>query len=184
MYHRRNKNEDSSYYYDLFLVSVDNILAYIDDAKTVMAGIAAKFEINNDKIAEPKLYLGGNGFQLPNGKYIWSITSTSYVQGAVDTKQRLLAENCRTLNTGNRPYKGTLPYGYKPELDTTDECDADHTSSYQHLIGILCWAVELGRIYIQLEVALMSQYQMIPKVGHMEALYLIFHFLWKNPKKS
>ena len=43
-----------------------------------MAGIAAKFEIKNDEIAEPKLYLGGNveEFQLPNGEYAWSITST------------------------------------------------------------------------------------------------------------
>ena len=36
-----------------------------------MAGIAVKFEIKNDDIAEPKLYSGGNvdKFQLPNGKY-------------------------------------------------------------------------------------------------------------------
>ena len=52
-----------------------------------MAGISAKFEIKNDEIAEPKLELGGNveKFQLPNGKYAWSITSNSYVQGAIYT---------------------------------------------------------------------------------------------------
>ena len=151
-----------------------------------MVGISAKSEINNDEIAEPELYLGGNveKFQLPNGKHAWSITSTSYMKGAIDTVQRLLAKYGRTLNTGNRPYKGTLPYGYKPELDTTDECDADHTSSYQYLIGILCWAVELGHINIQLEVALMSQYQMSPREGNLEAIYFIFHFLWNNPKKK
>ena len=57
------------------------------------------------------------------------------------------------------PQKFPLPHGYNPELDTTDECDADHTSRYQQLIGILRWDVELGRIGIQLEVALLSQYQ-------------------------
>jgi hypothetical protein len=51
------------------------------------------------------------------------------------------------------------------------------------MIGILRWAVELGRIDIQVEVAIMSQYQASARQGHLEALYLIFHFLWKNPKK-
>ena len=29
----------------------------------------------------------------------------------------------------------------------------------------------------------MSQYQMNQKEGHLEALYLVSHFMWKNPKK-
>ena len=122
-------------------------------------------------------------FQLPNGKYAWSITSNSYVQGDIYTVQMLLAKYGRTLKTGGRNHKGPLPHVYKPELDTTDECNADHTSRYQQLIGILLWDVELGSIDIQLEVVLMSKYQMSPREGNLEALYFIFHFLWNNPKK-
>ena len=46
-----------------------------------MAGISEKFDIKNDETDEPKIYSGGNieKFQLPNGKYAWSITSNSYV---------------------------------------------------------------------------------------------------------
>ena len=111
------------------LVYVDNVVICTHDAKEVMTGIAVNFEIKNDEIAKPKLYLGANvkNFQLPNGKYAWSITSYSYVQVAIDTMQRLLAEDGRTLKTGNRPHKGPLPHRYKPDLDTTDECNADHT---------------------------------------------------------
>ena len=71
MYYQRNTNEDGTDYYKLLLVYVDNVLACIHDAKEVMTGIAEKFEINNDEIAEPKLYLGGNieNFQLPNGNH-------------------------------------------------------------------------------------------------------------------
>ena len=65
------------------------------------------------------------------------------MQGAIDNEQRLLAEDGRTSNTGKRTHKGSLPHGFKTELDTTDECDADHTSWYQQLIGILCWHVQL-----------------------------------------
>ena len=43
--------------------------------------------------------------------------------------------------------------------------------------------MELGRIDIQIKVTIMSQYQASARQGHLEALYLIFHFLWKDPKK-
>ena len=79
------------------------------------------------------------------------------MKGAIYTVQKLLYDDGRTLKTGKRPYKGSLPHGYKPGLDKTDECNADHTLRYQQLIGILRWALELGRIYIPLEVELMSQ---------------------------
>ena len=40
-----------------------------------------------------------------------------------------------------------------------------------------------GRVDIQIEVALLSQYQALPQEFHIEALYLIFHSLSNNPKK-
>ena len=169
MYYRRNTKEDGTDYHEILLFYVDNILSYSHDAKTVMAGTAAEFDINNDEISEPKLYLGGNieKFQLPIGKYARSINYNSYVKGDIDTVQRLLAKDGKTLKIGNRPNIGPLPHGYKPELDTTDECDAYHTPRYQNLIEILRWAMELGRIDIQLDVALMSQYHMNPREGHL-----------------
>ena len=53
------------------MVYVDDVLACSHDAKVVMLGIVAKYNINNDEIAEPKIYLCGNAenLQLPNGKY-------------------------------------------------------------------------------------------------------------------
>ena len=87
------------------------------------------------------------------------------------------------MNTVKRPHKGPLPHEYKTELDATDECNADRTSRYQQLIGILRWDVDLGRIDIKFEVALMSEYQMNPRERHLEALYLMFQFIWKNTNK-
>jgi hypothetical protein len=49
------------------------------------------------------------------------------------------------------------------------------------LIGILRWAVELGRIDIFHEVSIMSQYQASPRRGHLEGLYHMFAYL-KNHK--
>ena len=49
------------------------------------------------------------------------------------------------------------------------------------LIGILRWAVEIGRIDIYLETSLLSQYQANPRFGHLEAAYHIFAYLKKHP---
>ena len=102
---------------------------------------------------------------------------------AVQTVRDFLAEDGRDLKADKRAHKGPLTQGYKPELDVTDKCDGEHQSCYQQMIGILRWTVELGLIDIQVEVAILSQYQAPARQGGLEALYLIFRFLWKNPKK-
>jgi hypothetical protein len=73
--------------------------------------------------------------------------------------------------------KNLFPTGYKPEIDVTDELAPDLASRYMQLIGILRWAVEIGRIDIYLEVSLLSQYQANPRLGHLEAIYHIFAYL-------
>ena len=72
MYYWCNTKEDGTDYYYILLVYVDDVLLYSHDANTVVAVITANFEINNDKIAEPNAYLGGNveKFHFPNGKYV------------------------------------------------------------------------------------------------------------------
>ena len=91
------------------------------------------------------------------------------------------------LKVCKKAHKGLLPSGYKPELDVRDGCDAEHQSRHQHIIEILIQVVELSQINIQVEVAIMSQYQAYAQQGHLEALYLNFCFLWngnygKQPK--
>ena len=73
---------------------------------------------------------------------------------------------------------------YLPELDTTDELKSDGVQYYQELIGILRRAVELGRVYILLETALMSTYIALPRVGHLNQLYRMFFFLKLYPKRK
>ena len=53
---------------------------------------------------------------------------------------------------------------------------------YQHLIGVLRWMVELGRIDIALEVSLLSQHLALPRVGHLEMAYHIFAYLDKHER--
>ena len=53
-------------------------------------------------------------------------------------------------------------------------------SRFLQLIGILRWAIELGRLDIFVEVSQLSQHQALPRRGHLEALYHIFAYLKKH----
>ena len=55
---------------------------------------------------------------------------------------------------------------------------------YQGLIGILRWAVEIGRVDILLEVSLLSSQLAFPLVGHLQAVYRVFGYLKQVPKRK
>ncbi len=57
------------------------------------------------------------------------------------------------------------------------ELKNDGIQLYQELIGVLRWAVELGRVDILLEVSLMSTYMAMPREGHVQQLYRMFYAL-------
>ncbi|KAL7525855.1 hypothetical protein ACHAWF_001533, partial [Thalassiosira exigua] len=189
MYYRKSSKPDGTLYYELLLVYVDDVLAISHDPKEIMETIGKRFEIKNVEYGPPTTYLGGGleRFQIPGtNERPWSLLSTQYVKAAVANVEALLKEEGREFKTatGEKAQKrNPIPSGYKPELDTTEECDPEHHSRFQQLIGILRWAVELGRIDIHVEVAIMSQYSANPRVGHLEAVYCIFHYLKRNTVK-
>jgi hypothetical protein len=72
---------------------------------------------------------------------------------------------------------GVLPSGYQPELDITEQCGAEEAEFYQQQIGVIRWAVELGRINITCEVSMLAAYTAAPRIGHFNALCHIFSYL-------
>ena len=68
---------------------------------------------------------------------------------------------------------------YRPELDSTDFCNPQLSTIFQNFIGVLRWIVELGRIDIQLETSILSQYLAQPRIGHLEQACNIFRYLKK-----
>ena len=187
VYYRKNYRPNGEAYYEYVLVYVDDVLAISHDPTTIMKGIGEHFTIKDDKYGEPTAYLGANieRIQLDDGSWAWSMTSEHYVKNLIETVSDLLAEDGRELKGTfkQKSHTGPLPVNYAPELDDTQECSEKHASRYRQIIGILRWAVELGRLDIHFEVAMMSQYQASPREGHLEALYLIVHYLKKNPFK-
>ena len=93
------------------------------------------------------------------------MTSVDYVNAGVKNLEEVLRKKRWRM-----PKKAATPMtsGYVPELDTSDELNAEDTQFYQELIGMLRWATEIGRVDILHEISILSQYQASPREGHME----------------
>ena len=69
---------------------------------------------------------------------------------------------------------------YKPELDDSPELDSENITYFQELIGILRWAIEIGRVDILTEVSMLSASQASPREGHLKALLQIFTYILRS----
>ena len=168
-------------HYDMVLVYVDDILIFAKDPKVTMDELGKLYELKPESVKEPDIYLGANmeKVQLPNGKLEWSMGSKTYVKNAVKVVEALITEDdpmAALKTTARNPF----PSGYKPELDITPELNDELAARYLQLIGILRWAIELGRIDIFVEVSQISQHQALPRKGHLDAIYHIFAYLKKH----
>ena len=165
----------------MVLVYVDNILIFAKDPKVTMKELGKMYELKPESVHEPHINLGADMemVQLPNGEVEWALGSKTYVKNAVKVVEALIAEDnpeAKLKTTARNPF----PSGYKPKLDVTPELNDGLGSRFLQLIGILRWAIELGRMEIFAEVSQLSQHQALPSRGHLEALYHIFADLKKH----
>jgi hypothetical protein len=69
-------------------------------------------------------------------------------------------------------------------LDATPELDERRASYYMSLMGVLRWAIELGRLDIMVEVGLLARFQACPREGHLEQVFHVFAYLKKYNRSS
>ena len=168
-------------HYEMVLVYVDDILIFSKDPKSVMDVLGNQYELKPESVKQPDIYLGANldKVQLPDGRSEWSMSPRTYVKNAIKIVENLLAEDGD--GTGMKSSaRNPFPSGYRPEMDVTTELQNELVSRFLQLIGILRWAVEIGRLDIYLEVSQLSQHQALPRQGHLSAAYHIFAYLKKH----
>jgi hypothetical protein len=159
VYRKPRAKENGFKYYEYLLVYVDDVLILSHNPKVHLEAIQAQYELNPASIGPPSRYLGADVWKVtrpgdPTGREYWAFSANTYVKNAVRNVKLLLKEEGRNLKTtAKSPFSSTT---YRPELDTTDECDKEQASRYSQLIGVLRWAVELGRIDMYTEVSLLS----------------------------
>ena len=178
---RAATKSDGDVYYEYVMMYVDDILALSCDARAILEEMQGTFKFKNDKIESPAYYLGAKLQKKPiNGFECWTITSQDYVKAAVKNVEETIKKKGRKLPTAN--VDTPMNITYSPEMDVTKELNADGTTYFQELIGVLPWATEIGRVDILLEVSLLSQYQANPREGRLDQLLHIFAFLKRHPK--
>ena len=169
-------------YYELVLCYVDDILCMSDDPRTTLLDLTTVFKLKDDKIEPPDVYLGAQlDKMIVNEVECWTMSAEKYVIASVKNVEEALAR--RALRLPSKCYT-PLPSDYRPELEVSAELKSDGVQLYQELIGVLRWAVELGRVDILLEVALMSTYMAMPREGHLQQLYRMFGYLKLYPKRK
>lgn len=173
---------DGFEYYEMVLVYVDDIFAISHEPTKTLEQIQEEFKFKNDEIAPPDMYLGSKlQYQQFNGTKCWTMSSDKYVNAAIENVEAKLKLQGKKL-----PGKADTPMisSYRPEEDTTAELQGTDHTYFQELIGILRWAIELGRVDIMLEVSMLSVHLAMPRAGHLEAAIHIFAYLKTKPKKT
>ena len=148
----------------------------------MLEGLKSTFTLKDNKIEVPDMYLGAMLDQMDvDGIQCWTMSTGKYVAESVKTVEDALAK--KGLRLPSKCY-APLPTDYKPELETTPELKAEGVQYYKELIGILRWAVEIGRVDILLETALLSTYLAMPRSGHLDQVYRMFGYLKMHPKRK
>jgi hypothetical protein len=85
--------DDGVLYWDYILIYVDDILCVHHDSGSPRAKLEEYFKMKEGSIQVPTFYLGAkmNKTVLPNGVVAWVMSSSKYVQSAVQNVKEYLA---------------------------------------------------------------------------------------------
>jgi hypothetical protein len=181
VWYRAATKSDGFQYYEYLLVYVDDLLVLSHTPVIIMKALEDFYRLK-DGFEKPKRYLGADVAEWRFGDDVkprWSLSSSQYVKEAIKNVEAELAKsNLRLPGKASTP----MPLNYRPELDTSPLLTDEAVNYYQSQISILRWAVELGRIDIYIDTALLSQHLVHPRQGHLEAIYHIYSYLKKHER--
>ena len=169
-YRPATRPDDGFKYYEYVLLYVDDCLAISHDAISVLKQLDKFFQMKPGSIGDPDIYLGAKLRQvrLNNGITCWSMSSAKYVQEAVRNVEDYIDRNLEGRKLKRSPTY-SWPTNYTAKDDESPELPPTLASYYQHLIGILHWIVELGRVDLVTEVSLLASQMAMPRQGHLDA---------------
>ncbi len=155
---------------------MDDLLVISHAPKPIMITITKAYRLK-DEPAEPKNYLGATirKWTIPNEtRTVWSMNCMHYIKEAIRCLELELSKNNMCLR--GKP-STPMRANYRPELDVSPVLGPDQANYFASLIGVLRWAVELGRIDIHIDVSLLSSHLAQPRIGHLEQIFHIFSYL-------
>ena len=172
---------DRTEYYEMLICYVGDLSGIYAHPMKTIDGMKQVFKFKDKKAESPEMYLGTSlqNVNTADGTKCWAMSSDKYVKAAVINVEESLERNNFSL-----PSKCDNPMApsYHSAEDTTQELNAAGLQTYQELIGILIWVVGIGRIDLLMEVPLLSSHLLLPRVGHLKAVYRVFRYLKQVPE--
>ena len=83
---------------------------------------------------------------LDNGALAWASSPAKYVWASVENVEKYLKDLGDDRWKLRRKCSNPFDLDYEPELDGPSELNAELSNWYMHLIGMLQWMVEIGRV--------------------------------------
>ena len=177
---KESRKPDGTRYYTYILVYVDDVLIISHDPSHYMDQLEQEYYVKKDSIGPPELYLGMQVKQVLDrkGKLAYATSCTNYVHEAVKVVERRMQDFDFTFyKSAKNPNQPFISLKYKPELDISEFCEADHHQFYQQMVGIMRWMIEIGCLDITIKVSLMSCCLAQPRMGHLIQVLHMFSYL-------
>jgi hypothetical protein len=173
---RAAEKPDKTEYYEYILVYVDDLLIISHQADSLLHVFENHYKYRLKDVGPPKRYLGATIERIDvDGMKTWSMSAREYLEKAIP----VIEEHFGTLKQNNK-ITTPLPKEYHPELDTSDFLNDELIEVYQSYMGILRWAVELGRIDLAHAASLMARFQAAPRSDHLTHVLGIFSYVKKH----
>ena len=179
LWYKEDVHPSGERYYRYILLYCDDCLSIGAQAASQLEKLDYYFQMKPGSIDDPDVYLGNKLklTTLPNGVVAWGLSSSKYVNEAISQLEHSLSHERSDLGKKlKKNVKAPWPSGYEPELDDSDELNATHANFYQHLVGVLQWILELGRVDAIAEISILSSYLCNPRDGHLDAALHVYSY--------
>jgi hypothetical protein len=176
---RENSDHTGAEFYEYVLIYTDDIFSIGKDPSAILSRLSKYFTLKEGSVGPPDQYLGAkirSSIGVEGTKFLTK-SSSQNVQEAVKNVERWIQERDMKLPPRSDTHMSTM---YRPELDTIPELSSEVANWYQSAIGVLRWAVELGRIDITTETSMLAAQMALPREGHMIVVLRIFSYLKKH----
>jgi Reverse transcriptase (RNA-dependent DNA polymerase) len=167
-------------YYEYLLTYVDDCLIVSHEPKRIISTLEEEYKYRLKDVGEPTRYLGAEigRYDFSDGTKTWFMSARLYLHQAIIEVERKWGNVSKLFP--KQLLDVPIQAGSHPEMDTTKFLDDDDVQLYQSYIGVLRWAVELGRVDLVHAAGMMARFSAAPRQGHLYDVLRIFAYCKKH----
>ena len=168
--------KDMGDHYEYICVWVDDMLIASRNPKAIVDELSKEYTLKG--VGPPKYYLGADMQRINEPEKVFTMGSGTYIDKCLTIYEQLFGEM-----PSKKVFTPLDPKDH-PEMDTSAFLDKTGMQLYWKLLGMLQWAVTLGRIDIMCATMTLGGFRAQPRQGHLDRLKRVFGFLRKHKKSA